>query len=165
MRYNIPLLFIVLLPLLCSSCTTTRHVSSVTEVRDTTHIVVHDTIHVVQVRDSMIVKVDERIHETETTIFDPETGHPVQHQVLRDIERNIDAQVQHLVDSIMNSLRIEENAMHQSDIETHDEQRRRQAALSPFERFVRSVATLGCFLLVISLAMLAFRFYSYRPKS
>ena len=154
--HNLIFLSFLLLAVL-SSCSTSRHSYAVTEVSDTTYVVVRDTLRVTQVRDSVVVHWHERTHEEDITIFDPQTGTPVSRQVTRDTERDMDSLAQHMADSIFQSYLSMLTDTHDARSEQQSEQHSGQSALSPLQLFARKVASLVCFLFVIGLVVVIAR--------
>lgn len=153
-----PILPITLL--LLTACAPARRTSvSVTEVRDTTHVIVHDTVRVVQVHDSIAFHASEHIREQETTTFDPATGHPIRHQLTRDIDRDLDALIRHLTDSLLAAHDYSASSAHEAEHSAEQEDACGEPALTPVQLFARRVATLICMCFVILLIVIAVRLY------
>lgn len=151
---------LILLLLLLTSCAPMRRtVNAVTAVSDTTHVVVHDTIRITQVHDSIVFHASEHIHEQEVTTYDPSTGHPIQHQVTRDTDRDLDALIRHLADSIIAAHDYESSASHAEESTVQEEQETGEAALTPFQLFARRVASIVLLCICVFFVVIAVKVY------
>lgn len=143
---------LILIPFTFSSCATRRTVTTTQVVTDTTHITVTDTTHIVSVRDSTVLTEREVIHEHIVTIFDRDTGHPIEQTTDRDITRQRDSLVLHLRDSIRHALQLEALAAHADSLHHEEHHATGQAALSPAQYAMRLVV-LWAFLSVMAIIL------------
>lgn len=154
------IILLVSFAFLASSCLSTRRIStSVTEVRDTTHVIIHDTIRITQVRDSIAFHASEHIREQQVTTYDPTTGNPIQQQLTREIDRDLDALIRHLTDSLFATHDYSAASAHAEDDSSSTEATTGQAALTTVQHFARKVASVFALCFVILLVVMAFRIY------
>ena len=121
---------LILIPFTFSSCATRRDTLTHSVVTDTTHVIVTDTTHIVSVRDSTVLTEREVIHEHIVTLYDPDTGHPIEQTTDRDITRQRDSLVTHLRDSIYRALQLEAIAS-RTDSTRHEEHHATGSAAQP----------------------------------
>lgn len=157
---------LILSLLLLPACTPSRRLStSVVSVYDTTHVIVNDTVRITQVHDSIVFHASERTHEQETITYDPVSGNPTQRQFTRDTERDIDALVRHLADSLFAALSCAAESAHTDDTTTQLDEQRGDSSLSVWTLMARKVSTLLCILVVIVFIVFAVRLYLRRTDS
>lgn len=157
------LILLIISILTLTACAPSRHVStSFAEVRDTTHIVVHDTVRVTQLRDSIVFHATASLRESETTTFDPQTGNPVQHhrELITDI--GLSSLIQHIADSLYAAHVQSTETLHDVSASGQEEITKAEAALSSMQILARKVATIICVIFVIMAIILAIRIYLHR---
>lgn len=150
---------IFLSSLLLSSCATRRDVITHSVVSDTTHVTVTDTTHIVSVRDSTILSEREVIHERIVTIYDRDTGRPIEQTTDRNITRQRDSLVTHLRDSILHALQLEAMKAHADSL--HHEQHRAtgSATLTTAQYTMRLIVVW-----ILFIGMIAFLVYALRSR-